>query len=279
MMTNTKRTTPASIAVFIVAIVWALMTLYPMLVTIMSSLKSNEEIFGRMFALPRDWHPEYYLESFLQARMGRYILNSLLLASMTTLLVSVMAAMASYVLARSTFPFVKPVFLLFLVGVMIPIHSTIIPIAKLVSGMKGMDNYAFLTLVYVTFQLPQAIFLITGYMKGIDKELDEAAKIDGCSMVGTLFRITLPISKPIISTAAILSFISVYSELIFSVILLSSSDLYPVSRGLMYFTGDHTQRMGPIFASLVMAAFPMVMIYIFAHEHIQRGMLAGAVKG
>lgn len=279
MKPGRKRPSAAKVLAYCFAIGWALMTLYPLLVTVLSSMKSNEDIFGRMFALPATWHFEFYYESFVNARMGRYILNSLFLATSTTVFVAIVASMASYVLAKTAFKFVKPVYLIFLVGVMIPLHSTIIPIAKIVGAIKGMDNYLVLILVYATFQLPQAIFLITGFMKGIDNEIDEAATIDGCSLVGTLFRIILPISTSIIFTASLLAFISVYSELIFSVILLSSPDLYPVSRGLMYFTGDHTQRMGPIFASLIMAAFPMVCVYLFAHEHIQRGMLAGAVKG
>lgn len=279
MKNRHKRPSAAKIVAYCFAIGWALMTLYPLLVTVLSSVKSNEEIFGRMFALPQAWHLEFYYESFVNARMGRYILNSLFLATSTTVFMAIIASMASYVLAKTAFKFVKPVYLIFLVGVMIPLHSTIIPIAKIVGAIRGMDNYLVLILVYTTFQLPQAIFLITGFMKGIDREIDEAATIDGCSLVGTLFRIILPISTSIIFTASLLAFISVYSELIFSVILLSSPDLYPVSRGLMYFTGDHTQRMGPIFASLIMAALPMVCIYVFAHEHIQRGMLAGAVKG
>jgi raffinose/stachyose/melibiose transport system permease protein len=273
-----KVTVPRALA-YCFAIGWALMTLYPLLVTVLSSVKPNEEIFGRMFAMPRAWHFEYYIESFVSARMGRYILNSLFLAASTTILVAMLASMASYVLARSTFKFVKPIYLLFLAGVMIPIHSTIIPIAKIVSTIHGLDNYPILILVYTTFQLPQAIFLIAGFMKGIDREIEEAATIDGCSPTGTLFKIMLPISTSIVFTASLLVFISVYSELIFSVILLSSPDLYPISRGLMYFTGDHTQRMGPIFASLIMAAAPMVCIYLFAHEYIQNGMLSGAVKG
>jgi raffinose/stachyose/melibiose transport system permease protein len=258
---------------------WAIVTLYPFFITLINSVKVNNEIFGKMFQLPSEWHFEYYAQAFIDARMGRYILNSLTLALMTTVVTAVASSMAAYVLARTVFRFTKIIYLLFIVGVMLPIHATIIPVAKIVSGLGGIDNYFVLTLVYVTFQLPQAIFLLTGYMKGINKEIDEAATIDGCSLPGILFKIILPISMPMIATASILVFIFTYSELIFSVILLSKVDLYTVSRGLMYFTGDYTVRMGPIFASIIMAVLPMVLIYVVFHEKVQRGMLAGAVKG
>ena len=258
---------------------WAFVTIYPFFITLINSVKVNNEIFGKMFRMPGEWHFEYYAQAFFDARMGRYILNSLTLALMTTAVTAIMGSMAAYVLARTVFRFTKAIYLLFIVGVMLPIHATIIPVAKIVSGLGGIDNYFMLTLVYVTFQLPQAIFLLTGYMKGINREIDEAAMIDGCAMPAILFKIILPISMPMVATASIIVFIFTYSELIFSVILLSKVDLYTVSRGLMYFTGVYTVRMGPIFASIVMAVLPMVLIYVLFHEKVQRGMLAGAVKG
>ncbi len=265
--------------VYSMTTLWAFVTIYPFFITIINSVKVNNEIFGKMFQLPSEWHFEYYIEAFVDARMGRYILNSLTLALMTTGITAIIGSMAAYVLARTSFRFAKLIYLLFIVGVMLPIHATIIPVAKIVSALGGIDNYFMLTLVYVTFQLPQAIFLLTGYMKGISKEIDEAATIDGCDMPRILFKIILPISMPMVATASILVFIFTYSELIFSVILLSKTDLYTVSRGLMYFTGVYTVRMGPIFASIVMAILPMILIYVVFHEKVQRGMLSGAVKG
>lgn len=259
--------------------VWAIITLYPLFVTFSSSLKDNTEIFGSMFKLPASANFQNYYDALFNANMLRSIANSLLLAFSTTAMVILIASMASYVLARKQYFFVKPIYFFFLVGVMIPIHTTIIPISSIAARMGGYDSYWFLILVYTTFQLPQAIFLITGYMQGVSKDLDEAALIDGCGMFQTLYKIILPVCKPILATVSILTFVYSYSELVFSVILLSTPGKYPVSRALLYFTGDYSTRMGPVFASIILAVVPLVATYLIFHEQVQEGMLSGAVKG
>ena len=263
----------------IFAWLWAAITLYPLIVTIFCSFKENNDIYGNMFALPKEWHFSNYVDALFSANMLRAIANSLFLAVCTTILVVVVGLLASYIFARMKYKFLTPVFMLFMLGVMIPIHTTIIPISKIAADIGGYDKFWMLILTYTTFQLPQAIFLMTGYIRGISRELDEAAVIDGCNLWQIIFKIILPISKPIIATVSILSFVFSYSELVFSVILLSSPEKYPVSRSLMYFKGDFSVRMGPVFASIILAVLPLTVIYLMFHEKVQEGMLAGSIKG
>ncbi|WP_428770575.1 carbohydrate ABC transporter permease [Treponema sp. HNW] len=264
---------------FIFGILWSVITIYPLFVSFLCSLKDNQGIFGQMFALPRTVIWQNYYDALFAAKIFRGVWNSLKLAVGTTMSVCTIALFASYALSRDNFKFIRPLYLLFLTGVMIPIHTTIIPISKLAAQLQGANKHWMLILVYTTFQLPQAIFLITGYLNGVSRELDEAAIIDGCGRLGILLRIMLPVCTPIIATVAILSFIYGYSELVFSVILLHAPEKYPISRSLMYFTGDYSIRMGPVFASIIIAVLPMIIIYLLFHENVQRGMLAGAVKG
>lgn len=258
---------------------WAFVTLYPLVVTVLCSFKDNNGIYGSMFSIPTIWQVQNYKDALLAANMLRAIGNSLLLAVSTTILVVIVGMLASYVFARMKYKFLTPCFMLFMLGVMIPIHTTVIPISRIAANLGGYDKYWMLVLVYTTFQLPQAIFLMTGYIRGISRELDEAAVIDGCNMVQILFKVILPISTPIIATVSIISFVYAYSELIFSVILLATPAKYPVSRSLMYFKGDFSIRMGPIFASIVLAVLPLTVIYLTFHEKVQAGMLSGSVKG
>ena len=274
-----KKIKISTIVLNVFAWFWSIVTLYPLLVTFLSSLKDNEEIFGNMFALPTKMIWQNYADALFSANMIRSIGNSLFLAALTTVCVVLVGMLAAYILARQKYFFVKPVYMLFLLGVMVPIHTTIIPISKIAASMKGYDTYWMLILVYTTFQLAQAIFLMTGYIKGVSSEIDEAATIDGCGMLGVLFRMILPLSKPIIATVSIISFVYAYSELVFSVILLSSPNKYPVSRSLMYFKGDYSARMGPIFASIILSVLPLIIIYLLFHEKVQEVMMAGAVKG
>ena len=141
------------------------------------------------------------------------------MAVMTTIAVTVVGMMAAYILSRKKLFFVKPLNIFFVIGVMVPVHCTIVPISNIASAINAKDQYWFLLLVYTTFNLAQAIFLYTGFMGSIDKGLDEAAIIDGCGDIRLLTKVLTPICKPIIATEAIFVFIYGYSELIFSLTL------------------------------------------------------------
>jgi raffinose/stachyose/melibiose transport system permease protein len=279
MKSRQKKSRGISAFVYVFAIFWSAITITPLLMTFLSSFKSNPEIFSNMLALPHKWLIGNYYDALFGAGILRSVLNSMILALGTSLLVIVVSMLASYVFSRRTHFFVKPVYLLFMTGLLLPVHTALIPLSKIAASLRLIDNYLYLIPVYAAFQLPQAIFLTTGYMNGISRELDEAATIDGCNMFGTLCNILLPISAPIISTVAVLSFVYGYSELIFSVILLTNKNKFPVSRALMFFTGERVTRMGPVFAAIIIALIPMIVLYILFHEKVQSGMVAGAVKG
>lgn len=127
--------------------------------------------------------------------------------------------------------------------------------------------------------MSQAIFLYTGFLDGISRNLDEAAIIDGCNNWQLLWRILFPVCKPIIATEAIFLFIYGYSELVFSMILMTDSKYFTVSRAMLNFSSAHTQEIGNQFAFVVMSVIPMLIIYILFHKQIEKGMLSGAIKG
>jgi raffinose/stachyose/melibiose transport system permease protein len=268
-----------SAAVYVFSVFWSVVTILPLLTTALSSFKSNAEIFSNMLALPQKWLFENYHSALFGANIFKGIINSMILGLGTALLVVMVSLLASYVFSRKTHFFVKPLYLLFLTGLMLPVHTAIIPLSKIAAGLRLIDSYWYLIPVYAAFQLPQAIFLATGYINGISRELDEAATIDGCNMFSVLYHIFVPISAPIISTITVLSFVYGYSELVFSIILLTDKNKFPVSRALMFFTGERVTRMGPVFAAIIIAVIPMVVLYLIFHEKVQKGMVAGAVKG
>ena len=152
---------------------------------------------------------------------------------------------------EKTTVFCKAAVSFFMVGVMIPVHCTIVPISSIASSLGAKDSYWFLVLVYIAFNLAQAVYLYIGFIQGIDRELDEAAIIDGCNDVSLLTKILMPICKPIIATEAIFVFIYGYGELIFSLILLSKPEKYTASRAMLNFTGEHSTDMEPQFAFIV----------------------------
>ena len=269
----------STIIVYFFAILWIIVTLFPLLITFLSSVKDNAGITLGMLSWPEEWLWSNYVRAFTGAYMGRAVLNSIFVSFATTIVVIVIGMMAAYVLARKKFKLRGLVYSLFILGVMVPVHVAVIPIAGLASRFDGRNSYWFLILVYTAFNLSQAIFLFTGYLLGVDRELDEAAIIDGCNNAQLLWRILFPLSKPIISTVSILTFIFAYGELVFAMILLSDSTMFTTARAMLAFQGGFQEQLGPIFASIIIAVVPMIAIYSIFHERIQSGMLAGAVKG
>lgn len=274
-----KKQRTMNLVWYALAILWGAVTLLPLLITFLSSLKNNNEINRGIFSLPEHWRWENYAQANEMANALTSIGNSIFLAIATTVLVTVVGMMAAYILARKRLFFVKPIYLFFMIGVMVPVHCTIVPISSIASAWGAKDSYFFILLVYTAFNLAQAVFLYTGYIQGIDRELDEAAIIDGCGEVQLLTKILAPISKPIIATEAIFVFIYGYGELIFSLVLLTRPEKYTVSRAMLSFTGEHSIAMGPQFAFIIMAMIPTVLIYLLFHEKVESGILSGAVKG
>lgn len=264
---------------YFVAILMAVITFFPLIITLLNSLKSNDDILLGMFKLPRIWRFSNYPEAIATANAVGSITRSLLIAIATLVLVIVVAMPGAYAIARKPYKYLKAIYILFMAGVMVPVHCTLVSINRMANVVSGKNNYLFLILVYAAFNLSQAIFLFTSYIRSIDRGMDEAAKIDGCSDLQLLVRILLPICGPIIATEAILVFIYGYSELIFSLILINKDTMYTVSRAILNFTSNYTTSYGPEFAFIILAMIPMLVIYLFLHEKVADGMMAGAIKG
>lgn len=264
---------------YFIAIFMAVVTFFPLIVTLLSSFKTNEEILLGMFSWPKVWNFMNYPDAIRIANAARAIFNSLVVAIATLAVTVVVAMPAAYVIARKNYTYLKAVYILFMAGVMVPVHSTLVSVSKISSTLGTKNSYIFLILIYTAFNLSQAIFLFTGYIQGLDRGLDEAARIDGCGDVQLLVRILTPVCKPIIATEAILVFIYGYSELIFSLILITDDTKYTVSRAMLNFTTNFTTNYGAEFAFIILSIIPMMIIYLFLHEKVESGILAGAVKG
>ena len=267
------------VILLLIGILLTVMFLFPLFITFLSSLKSNSDILLGMLELPKQWMFSNYPEAVKTANALNTILHSLIIAISTLVLTIAVGFPAAYILARKSYKFIKPVYILFMVGVMVPVHCTLTSVSEMASTLGLKNSYIFLVLLYVAFNLSQAIFLFTSYIRGLDKGLDEAAKIDGCSEMRLIWTIIFPLCKPIVATEAILVFIFGYSELIFSLILLTDQRKYTVSRAMLNFTSNYTTSYGPQFAFVIMSMIPMLVIYIVLHKQIQEGMLSGAIKG
>ena len=275
-----RRDRTRNVLIYTALIIWALVNLFPIYWMFTFSLKNNEEIFGANVAgLPQQWLWSNYSEAMKTGHMGRYFLNSAIVAIATIIITSLAAVMATYAITRLVWKQRKTVNKFFMLGLTIPIHAAIVPIYVTLSRLKMLNSYWSLIIPYSAFSLSMAILVCTSFMNDIPRELDEAACIDGCGTWGIFFRIIVPLMKPATATVGIYTFLQCWNELMFANIFISKDSLKTLPVGIQALSGQYTTAWGPIGAALVVATFPTLLFYIFLSRKIQESFIAGAVKG
>lgn len=275
-----RRNKASNAAIYTVLIIWALINIFPIYWMFTFSLKNNQEIFGANVAgLPKYWLWSNYTRALETGQMGRYFLNSAIIAVATIIITLLAAVMATYALTRLIWKQRKTVNKVFMLGLTIPIHAAILPIYITLSRTKMLNTYLGLILPYSAFSLSMAILVCTSFMNDLPRELDEAACIDGCGTWGIFFRIILPLMKPATATVGIYTFLQCWNELMFANIFMSKDALKTLPVGIQALSGQYTTDWGPIGAALVVATFPTLLVYVFLSRRIQESFIAGAVKG
>ncbi len=261
-------------------IIWAIINIFPIYFMFTFSLKSNEEIFGEnIIGLPRNWLWSNFTSALNTGNMGLYFFNSLLVTTLA-IAISIMAAMmACYAITRIKWKYSNLANAFFMLGLTIPIQASIVPVYVVMSKLHWLNKYSTLIIPYSAFALSMAILICTGFMSEIPFALDEAARIDGCGLFGTFFKIILPLMKPAVSTVGIYSYLQCWNEFMFANVFISDSAHRTLPVGIKALSGQHTTDWGPIGAALVIATFPTLIVYLFLSRRIQASFIAGAVKG
>ena len=174
----------------------------------------------------------------------------------------------------------KTAMIIFLMGMMIPIHATLLPLFISFKDLKLLNTYWCLILPYVGFGIPIAMYIMVGFMQAIPKEMEESAFMDGAGVFSSFFRIILPIVKPAMATVAIFTFLSAWNELMFAITFISKSQFRTLTVGMQSMVGQYATKWGPIGAGLVIGTIPVIIIYSIMSKEIQHSLVAaGAVKG
>lgn len=274
------RKSPMKVILTVILIGVALIQIFPFYWMITFSLKDNNEIYGGNIAgLPKALHFENYAKAFTTGNIGTYLMNSIIVTGVTILVVVVCSCMASYALLRMHWKFRKLTFGFFLIGYMIPMHATLLPLMILLGKLNLMNTRLALILPYIAFGLPFAIYILSGFMSGIPRELEEAACIDGCSIYQIFFKIIFPLLKPAIATISIFTFLSSWNELMLSMTFINDPAKKTLAYGIMAFQGQYAVDWGTIGAGLTIATLPTLILYLVFSESFQKGVVAGAVKG
>lgn len=275
-----KQRKGKEILVYLVFGIWALINLFPVYWMFTFSLKSNEEIFGANVAgLPREWLWSNYERALRVGNIGRYFVNSVIVAVVTIMVVMLVSLMATFALTRLIWKGRKQMNGFFMLGLTIPIHAAIVPIYITLSRLDMLNKYASLIIPYSAFSLAMGILVCTGFMQELPIDLDEAACIDGCGTWSIFFRIIVPLMKPAVATVSIYTFLQCWNELMFATIFISDSIHKTLPVGVQALSGQYMTEWGPVGAALVLATFPTLIFYAFFSKKIQASFISGAIKG
>jgi ABC-type sugar transport system, permease component len=265
----------------LILIIFSLTCIFPIVWMIYSSLKEKRAFNADIIGLPKSPTLVNYTRILTNSdyHLAESMFNSVRTTFLSILLIVLFSFIVGYILARVRFKLNRILYIMFLMGMLIPIHSLLVPI-YVVFRNCGMSNRWFtLLLPYVSFGLPMGIFLVEGYVKGIPVSLEEAAAIDGSSFSNTLWKIILPICKPILVTVAIIQIFSCWNEFSFALVLIKDVGLQTVPLALTQFKGQFASDYPKQMAAMLITMSPIVVLYFVFSKQIIKGMVAGAVKG
>ncbi|WNR42860.1 carbohydrate ABC transporter permease [Paenibacillus roseipurpureus] len=268
-----------TLAIYIFFLCTTAIFLYPIYFPIASSMKGNTEIFSSPFALPTLFKFENYLQAWQVAKIGLDFRNSMLLSTGTVVLCLLVSSMGAYILSRFRFRIKSLIYVYFLIGMMIPIQSTILPLTYIIGKLQWTDNYLVIVLLFVTTNLPIAIFILTGFMSQIPTTLEESGIMDGAGILTIFSTIIIPLSTPAIATVSIFVFLQSWNDLLIPLIFIHKPNLQSISLGLLSFKGQYGTEYGALMAAMVISIVPPLAVYMAAQEKVQSGLTAGAVKG
>lgn len=258
----------------------SIVMLLPIYYLIVTTFKTPAQAAASPLGLPPSVTFDNYTRAFKAMNYMQALKNNLIISVVSVLCLLFFSSMAAYVIARSRKPIFRMMYLIFLVGLIIPFQISIIPIYKIFSALKLMNTHLGVILVSVfCINFPLSVFLMRGFIHTIPKELEEAAMIDGCSTFGCFWRIVFPLLKPVVSTVAILNTLAIWNDFMTPLLFLQSGEkqvlLQQVHRNVGPFSTDWTA----FFPMLVMATLPLVIFYLIMQRQIVEGVVSGAVKG
>lgn len=264
-----------------ILILWTAFIIFSFIWIVMSSFKSNKELFGSAWALPTALHFENYVKAWSVVRMGSYFVNSLVVVSASVALIIILSAPAAYVLSRIPFPGRELISNTFIAGMGVPFQVLLVPLFILLTRMSLVDTLPGLVVVYVALSLPFTIFLLTGFFRSLPSELEDAAAIDGAGEFQIFYRVMLPLASPGIITASIFNFIALWNEYMLALVMINDQNKRTIGLGLYALQGSmqYTSDWVGLFAGVVIVMVPTFILFVIMSERVIEGITLGATKG
>jgi raffinose/stachyose/melibiose transport system permease protein len=272
-----KRATVGRIVLAVALWVLAIAILAPFWMMLIGSLKDAREAAIPSMSLPSVWHFDNFKVVFQRGGIARALYNSLFTTGLSVILTVIVSASAALYLARVGTRTTKLIYNSFSIGLIAPL--SLIPTIKLMQFLHINNTFASVILLLCALNVPLSVFLCTGFVKTIPRELDEASAIDGCTSFSLLRKVILPLMLPVVMTTAIIVFMGVWNSFMIPLYFLNNSSKWTLPLTVYNFFGQYSRDWNLVFADLVITSLPVVLFYLVAQRYIISGMTAGAVKG
>ncbi|NLU65811.1 carbohydrate ABC transporter permease [Streptomyces sp. HNM0574] len=261
-------------------VLWAFMVTLPLLWAVMTSFKTDRDIFTSPWSLPDALHFENWARAWSEAHMSEYFLNTVLVVGCSLTGTLVLGSMVAYVLARFEFPGNRALYFLFIGGMSFPVMLALVPLFYVLNNMGMLNTFHGLVLVYIAYSLPFTVFFLTAFFRTLPTSVAEAAFIDGASHTRTFFQVMLPMAKPGLISVGIFNFLGQWNQYMLPTVLNTESDNKVLAQGLVELAVSQGYKgdWSGLFAGLVMAMLPVLAAYILFQRQVVSGLTAGALK-
>jgi N-acetylglucosamine transport system permease protein len=261
-------------------ILWAFMVVMPLLWAVMTSFKTDRDIFSSPWALPDRLHFENWSRAWTSANMSDYFLNTLIVVGFSLVGTMLLGSMAAYVLARFDFPGNRFIYFLFIGGMSFPIILALVPLFYVMQNLSLLNTLPGLILVYIAYSLPFTVFFMTAFFRTLPTSVAEAAFVDGASHTRTFFQVMLPMAKPGLISISIFNFLGQWNQYMLPTVLNTEPDRKVLTQGLVQLAVSQGYKgdWSGLFAGLVMAMLPVLAAYIVFQRQVVQGLTAGALK-
>lgn len=267
-------------ALWLIVIAFGILQFFPLLWVVNFSLTKDSDVFASdilKFPAPPQW--ENYSLAWVNGSILKYTMNSLLIVGVSIVITALLSLTMGYAFTRMRWKAAGAFLTFVLLGMMIPIHTTLLPNFLIYRQMHILDTPLTLIIPYAAFSMPLGVFIMTGFMRSIPLALEEAAVIDGCGVFRIIFRIVMPITKAALSTIVVMTFINNWNEFIMAATYLSSPKWKTLPFSVYEFASQYVSRYAVQFAVMVLSALPALIVYALLNEQITKGVTFGAVKG
>jgi ABC-type glycerol-3-phosphate transport system permease component len=267
-------------ALWIIAVPMAILALscvYPVFFAINNALKSNKGYILDRFGVAMQPTLDNFVQAWTRSHLNEYFLNSVIVTIGAVALLLVVSSLAGFALAVLRFPYRKTIFIVILASLMIPVQVVLVPFYQTIIGLGLLNTHAGLIISYTAFFLPFSVYLMTSFYSGLPRELVEAARIDGAKLLQVWWHVMLPMGKPALITLGILNTLYCWNDVLISLLVLQDQRTLMV--GIAALRGEYTTNVPLLSAGIVLAAAPIVIIYIVFQRQIVSGIAVGAVKG